>query len=190
MRIRITLCLFFGLMAASCHKASPPASAPQAPTDGGWTEFTSKEDGFVVSFPTSPVTNSKDNQYDFGKVTIRAYTSNPRRNVVWRVGTHNYPETYTSQIKPEKLLTLMRDGMAANVKGRVEGTKDVSLDGHVGQEFLVQGPDPLTNKPLTVKVRLLAVGGRVYQIMVTAPAQDEAWGDDATRFFASFRLVK
>jgi hypothetical protein len=197
MRIRIIVFLFLGLVTTSCGKRDTPAPTSQsAPPPGPaspqaeWKKFTSKEDGFIVSFPTTPETASQDNQYDFGKVTIRAYTSNPTRNVVWRVATHNYPEPFASRVKPERLLTLMRDGMAANVKGKVEGVKEVTLDGHPGQEFLVQAPDPFTNKPLTNRIRLFAVGSRVYQVGVTAPAEDTALGPEASKFFASFRLMK
>jgi hypothetical protein len=133
---------------------------------------------------------SQDNQYGFGKVTIRAYTSNPRPGVYWRVATHNFPEPFASEAKPERLLSLMRDGMAENVKGKIEGVKEVSLAGHPGQEFLVQAPNPLTNEPLTNKIRLFAVGRRVYQVGVTAPAHDEALADEASSYFASFRLEK
>src|SRR5262249_2170159 len=140
------------LVATSCRRTEAPTSAPQAqpqpsaqaPTKSTWKEFTSKEDLFVVSLPTAPKRLSQDNQYKFGKVTIRAYTSNPRPNVDWRVAVHNSPEPFASQVKPEKLIELMRDGMAANVKGKAEGIKEVRLDGSPGQEFSVHSSDPLT----------------------------------------------
>ena len=48
---------------------------------------------FYRVFPHYPE-RKPDNQYDFGKVTITAYTSHPKRNVVWRVAVHNYPEPF------------------------------------------------------------------------------------------------
>ncbi len=197
MRIGSTLCLFLGLVTASCNKSQPPTTPPPSPSpsapvpiEAGWKEFTSEEDGFVVLFPTSPTTTSHDNRYGFGTVTIRAYTSNPRRNVIWRVATHNFPEAFAGRAKPEELLTQMRDGMAANVKGKAEGVKEVTLDGHPGQEFRVQAPDPLTSKPLINKIRLYAVSNRIYQVGVTASADDGELEAEAARYFASFRLIK
>ena len=159
MRIRLAVCLFLGLASASCNKTEPSVSAP---TESIWKEFTSTSDGFAISMPTMPDLTSQDNQYDFGKVVIRSYMSNPRRNVAWQVATHNYPDEFASQITSEVLIELMRNGMAENIKGKVEGVKEVSLDGHTGQEFLVQAHEPISNKPSTCKVRLFKVGSRVY----------------------------
>jgi hypothetical protein len=198
MRARIALSVFFAVGVSACQQPKPPASTPppslpaaQSPTKGGWVDFTSAEDGFAASFPTYPEKTGQDNQYDFGKVAIRAYSSHPRQQgPLWRIASHNYPEPFASQMNPQSLITQMRDGMAANTKARIEEAREVSLNGYPGQEFVAQSTDPITGKPLTTKMRLIAVRSRVYQIMLVAAAGDEALGDDASRFFASFRLVK
>jgi hypothetical protein len=169
---------------------TPTSSSPQGPKRSEWKDFTSKEDGFTVSFPTTPEIESKDNQYDFGKVTVRMYTSNPREGVFWRVATHHYPEPFASETKPKQLIEMMRDGMAENTKSKVEGVQEISLEGHPGQEFVLQGSNPITTKPLTMKVRLFAVRGRVYQLAVVAPLNDDSLGEEASLFFKSFRLLK
>ena len=196
MRLRIGLCVSLGLITASCSRSDAPTAPSDATspptrvaTQTAWTEFTSTEDGFAVSFPTPPETQTQDNQYDFGKVTIRAYTSNPRHNVVWRVATHSYPDGFASRMDPKKLLATMRDGMAKNVSGKPEDIEDISLDDHPGQEFRVRSTDPLTSKPLTIKVRLYAVDDRVYQLSLIAPDNDASLEDEASQFFQSFRLV-
>jgi hypothetical protein len=182
MQHRIMISFLLGLAVAYSPRIEAQVST--------WKDFTSKEDGFVVSLPTAPTIISKDNDYKFGTVTIRAYTSNPRPNVVWRVAAHNYPETFMSQIKPEKLIELMRDGMAKNAKGKADEVKQIKLDGHPGEEFVVLSSDPLTNKPLTIKTRLFAVNSRIYQVTVIAPPTDDALGEETMRYFKSFRLSK
>ncbi len=95
MQVRVMVSLFVAvLLLPSCHKADSSGSVSDLtpPAEEPWKEFTSAEDAFIVFFPTIPEKKSQDNQYDFGKVTITAYTSHPKRNVVWRVAVHNYPE--------------------------------------------------------------------------------------------------
>ena len=196
MRLWIGLCVCLGLITASCGRSDAPTASSESnspptrvATETAWTEFTSTVDGFAVSFPTPPETQTQDNQYDFGTVTIRAYTSNPRQNVVWRVATHSYPEGFASRMGPKKLLTTMRDGMAKNVSGKPEDIGDIILDGHPGQEFRVRSTDPLTSKPLTIRVRLYVVEDRVHQVSLIAPPNDASLGEEASQFFKSFRLV-
>jgi hypothetical protein len=182
MQPRIIFCVLLGVFAA--------ISLEVKAQENKWKEFTSEEDGFVVSLPTDPSVISKDNMYNFGKVTIKAYTSNPKQGVGWRIATHNYPEPFASQVKPERLIELMRDDMSKNVKSKAEDIKEVKLDGYPGEEFVVHSPDPLTKKPLTNKTRLFAVKGKVYQLTVIAPKDDAVLGDVASRFFTSFKLSK
>jgi hypothetical protein len=185
MRAHSAICIFIGLAAAFCVRTQA-----RSPAEDSWKEFTSNEDAFVVSLPTMPELHSQDNEYDFGKVTIRSFQSKSKRGVNWRVATHNYPEPYASRMKPRKLIELMRDGMSANVKSKAEAIKEIKLDGYPGQEFVVRTPDPLTNKPLILKVRLIVVGSRVYQLMVVAPNDDNALAEEASKFFKSFALLK
>ena len=107
MQVRVMVSLFVAvLLLPSCHKADSSGSVSDLtpPAEEPWKEFTSAEDAFIVFFPTIPEKKSQDNQYDFGKVTITAYTSHPKRNVVWRVAVHNYPEPFA----------LFQDGIECN----------------------------------------------------------------------------
>jgi hypothetical protein len=133
--------------------------------NSNWKEFTSKQDSFVVALPAVPKVVLQDNNYDFGKVTIRAYiTSKPTMDC--RVAVHIFPEPFASRVKSRELIELLRDGMAANVKGKAEDIQEVSLDGYPGEEFTIRLVDPTTKKPVLLRMRLFAADGRVYQLVL------------------------
>ena len=68
------------------------------------------------------------------------------------------------------------------LKGRLLSKSDVSVEGHCGREFKVQRQNGITT------LRVFIVGQRLYQLIVTSPA--EAVGAEGrARFMGSFKLL-
>ncbi len=147
--------------------------------------YTSADGKFRVLLLPDPKVTSDKIATPSGAVPFTTVRSDAGRGLSYGVTFADYPESF-QDLDPKAVLDGVRDGLKGP-DGKVESDKDVKF-----------GPDgnPLTAREIkivagknAIRVRLLLVGGRLYQVMV-AGSDANVTGKQADEFLGSFELVK
>ncbi len=142
----------------------------------GWKEFKSVDGGFTIPFPDTPKEHKQRVSSAVGKIDNFAY-SHEGVEMTYMASFFDLP--------PDALLTLDKSATAYALgrKGTLLSQKSVRLGNTTGLEILVK----LSDKNVS-RVRLFAVGARMYQVIVDGPS-DRANAEQATVFLDSFKLT-
>jgi hypothetical protein len=147
--------------------------------------YTSKTGRFQVKLPHEPETETKTLVIGPGNQSVKVTTmkSAGPGSTVFAVTYADYPASF-SNVPTRQILDGVRDGLK-------------STDGKVTEDsetFL--GTDKLPGRQLridarrrAIRARVFLVGHRLYQVMVTGPA-DQVGSDAADAFLDSFELLK
>lgn len=172
----------------------PPVPTPPsqpitaAPATGEWKEYTSKEGGFTVAFPTSTPKEMKVSQKTpLGNVDTHIVGVDlPGGAGSYLVTYNELPEALAKQADAvDQIFETIPEQVKANAPGAsVKGPmKKITQDGHPGRELTLEVP----GKAVSV-VRVYLVNNHVYQVMV-AGSKDTVASKDAQRFLDSFHLA-
>jgi hypothetical protein len=154
-----------------------PASAePQ------WTEFTSPERGFAISFPGQPKATSAPVegqnplvQYDF-QVSVGDET-------VYSVVVFEYPAGKGPDPDNDAYVKLV-NAYAKGSESRIRKRGPATIDGREGFEAIADD----SKSKLSHLLDVVPAGDRIYMV-VTAGPKSHATGEDAVRFRDSFRVL-
>ena len=140
----------------------------------GWVKFAPEGAGFSVSFPSQPVeTINKKTSY-----TLHTFTTMANRAT--------YVATYTDyeqiKLKPEEFLTANRDRFNKGLQATLISSREITLDGHTGLEFVSENP------AANIKSQLFLLGNRLFQT-ATVTLRDTDQTEWTDKFFASFKLT-
>jgi len=150
-----------------------------------WKDFHSKEGGFSVSMPGTPVEKRQAFHTQAGPVEARFFTVEADRgSMVYMVVYGDYPEALMVTGDREMLLDAARDGAVGNIQGRLVSERALSLGGHPGRELQVLSSDGR----LALRMRIYLVNSRQYQVVAVAPKELRST-EDRDRFLDSFRLT-
>jgi hypothetical protein len=168
---------------------SPPPPAIEYNANA-WKEYSSPQGQFTVMLPGTPTESDKSFDTPYGRAEAREYVL--RTSAYYSIFYTIFP--FDIERKPEVLnrfLNNTRDNSVTRINGKVLVETDISLDGHPGRMMKVATPDGTI-----IRSKKIAVGNRLYQIIVATPkellAPDSGLFDEsrATKFLDSFKLAK
>jgi len=196
MKFKVSMILLVALLCSSvmAQTRSAPAKDDNA---SGWKEFRSAEGQFTVSLPGTPITDIATVGTPFGDLKSHF--------LVLETGTFLYYVSYvdlpagpTTPEENKAALDQSRDRALA--KHRLISEKDITLDGIIGRELLVE-----RNTGLILRGRFFYAKQRLYHVIITAPfnvvfrdgkpspnAKDrtDLFEKTSARFLDSFKLTK
>jgi hypothetical protein len=150
-----------------------------------WKDFHSKEGGFSVSMPGTPVEKRQAFHTQAGPVDAHFFTVEADRgSLVYMVVYGDYPEALMAAGDKEMLLDAARSGAVGNIQGTLLSERTVSLGGHPGRELQVLSADGR----LALRMRIYLVNSRQYQVVAVTPKETRST-EDRDRFLDSFRIT-
>ena len=196
MRFKVSMILLVALFCSSVMAQTRPATAKNDKASG-WKEFSSAEGQFTVSLPGTPMTDIASVGTPFGQLRSHFF--------VLETGTFLYYVSYVDlpagpETPEETKAALDESRDRALAKHRLISEKDVTLDGIVGRELLVE-----RDTGLILKGRFFYAKQRLYHVILTAPpnvvfldgkpspnAKDrtDLFEKTSAKFFDSFKLTK
>src|SRR3954469_21109180 len=108
----------------------------QAGGEPVWKEFQSKEGGFSVLMPGTPVGQEQSADSRIGPIRSRMFVVD-RRVSGFIAGHVDYPEAVLKE-DPKRLIDSKRDAIVASMKGTLLGQRDLRQGGYPGQEIAVK----------------------------------------------------
>ena len=140
----------------------------------GWIAFAPEGSRFSILFPTQPVeTINKKTAY-----TLHTFTTTANRAT--------YVATYSDyeeiKLEPAAFLAANRDRFNKGLQATLVSSRDITLDGHTGLEFVSENP------AANIRSQVFLIEKRLFQIVtfVLKDTDQTQWTD---KFFASFHLV-
>ncbi len=145
---------------------------------GGSTPFSSPAGNFSVTFPAAPKEESQVLNTAIGAVTVHTFSCE-RGGRAYVVGYSDYPN-FDNGV--DKALDGARDGAVNSSQGKLLSEEILSFEGHPAREIRLE-----MAQGLAMRLRLIAVGTRLYQVGVVTP-RDEASSPKIAEFLDTFHL--
>ena len=147
-----------------------------------WKEFSSKEGRFSVLVPGTPSEQTQNLDTGVGAIDLHFFIVE-QDGFQYLVSYNDYPDAMVREADADKVLDGARDGVVANVQGRLLNEVKVWLADYPGRELRIRIPEGRQ----TMRTRLYFVGNRLYQVGVLS-AEDSAAADEISKFLNSFKL--
>jgi hypothetical protein len=151
------------------------------PQESGWEEFQSKEGGFSVLMPGTPVERERSADSRIGPIRARMFVVD-RGASGFIAGYDDYPEAALER-DSKRLLDAKRDAIVAGMKGRLLDQRSLTQGGYPGREIAVEIPDGSV-----YKARMFLVERRLCLAAAVVPGA-RANSEDVATFLASFRVT-
>jgi hypothetical protein len=171
-----------GTVAADASMADAGKGAPDATAATGAT-YRTASGGFQVRFPEGKPPAVEEKTITGGGSAVHLFKV--------QYGTSGYIVSYDdfargSSRTPQAILDGAREGVLESTGGTIDSEHPLTLEGHPGLELAVTA----TTAGITMRqrVRVLLVGGRLYQLLVVAPTWSGATAVEQD-FFDSFKLL-
>jgi hypothetical protein len=161
--------------------STAPTDQPITPTEIEWQEFT-EEGRFSVTVPRALIKTMQKEETQIGEIDIHMFTTE-YAGIEYAVGYNDYPPDLI--LDPQLGLDGARDGIVANVNGKLLSEQPISIDDHPGRELAVEATD--NSRTIIAKVRIYLVENTLYQILAVAP-KDLSSSPDIAKFMDSFKL--
>ena len=195
MRFKDSMILFAALLCSSLMAQT--RSRPSKDNASDWKEFSSAEGQFTVSLPGTPRTDIASVGTPFGQLKSHFF--------VLETGMFLYYVSYVDlpggpQTPEETKEALDQSRDRALAKHRLISEKEITLDGIVGRELLVE-----RDIGLILKGRFFYAKQRLYHVILTAPPnvvfrdgkpspdpkdRTDLFEKTSAKFFDSFKLTK
>lgn len=147
--------------------------------------YTSAEGKFRVLLLPDPKITSDKIATSSGAIPFTNVRSDAGRGLSYGVTFADYPDSF-QDLDPKTILDGVRDGLKGS-DGKVVSDTDVKI-GPEGKQLPAREVKITAGKN-TIRVRLLLVGGRLYQVMV-AGSESSATSKQSDEFLGSFEIVK
>lgn len=154
-----------------------PAPAPPPPPAFVKVEAT---EGFSVMMPPEPEVQRRSVPLKKSGTVQTVTMSATLDGVIYSVTRADYPDVVVKKKGTQKMLSDVRDGLAAQLEGTVSDEKDAPLQGYPGQTFTIAGASNM------VQARSAVVGGQVYSLVVVYTGQAP---ERASEFLDSIELT-
>jgi hypothetical protein len=169
--LAISLCAM-GALAKPQPRSTPAAPPASVGSASEWQSFVSPDKKFAVLMPTVPLHREKKAQ---NGITIHAYTST-HSSKSFSVSYFEVADEATAKTA----LDLMPSVIANAGQAKISNLRNITLQNNGGREFDLAGQQ--SGVAYKAKMRLYAVGKRIYTMSSNCTAQD------CTKFFDSFKL--
>jgi hypothetical protein len=174
------------MLSRLCLSLTLPLVLGGAPGDlpDGWKLLTSKEGGFEVALPGTPIKSEQRVKTATGQLDVTVFALEAGRDTTYVVSYSDLPADEVKPGRETKRLNFARDGAVANARGKLRSEKKITLDGHPGRELVIE-----TRTDVVIRMRVYAVKQRLYQVVAMGPGAFHQ-SKDAALFLDSFRLLK
>ncbi|HEY1404311.1 MAG TPA: TonB family protein [Pyrinomonadaceae bacterium] len=186
----LTLLVLFSVAGFAQEKSRQPQKKTQKPVAGGmvittrrpaeydpaaWKAYQSEVGGFSILFPGTPQEETQKLKNGEQEVAVRILKLQALAaySVIYLDGTPHNPTPEVAR----KLLDFSVKQASEMFQATVLQQNEITLDGHPGVFLMLGLPDRLV-----MRVKVYAVGGRIYQLMITTPPEQSAT-DDQRRFY-------
>jgi len=168
---------------AQKEKKPAPAAKEEKP---GWKKFTSREGGFSVLMPGTPVAKREAVPTPLGPIATYFFSLEVQQGTNLTVSFAEVPQGLLGlEGVDDLLLTMARDAAVKQVDGKLLKDEPVKLNQRIpGREFQID-----VGLGSILRMRVFLVQNRVYQIVAAGP-KDYATGKDADKFLDSFTLMR
>ena len=161
--------------------SNTPTDQPITPTEIEWQEFT-EEGRFSVTVPRALIKTMQKEETQIGEIDIHMFTTE-YAGIEYGVGYNDYPPDLIGD--PQLRLDGARDGILANVNGKLLSEQPISIDDHPGRELTAEATE--NSRTIITKVRIYLVENTLYQVLAVAP-KDLSSSPDIAKFMDSFKL--
>ena len=158
------------------------AGEPDMPA--GWKTFAPDGGRFAVALPGTPTKSQQQVKTATGQLDVTVYVLETKQAVTYLVTHSDLPAADVKAGTEDRRLDFARDGAVTNARGKLRGEKRVELDGYPGRDLIIE-----TDRDLVIRMRVYAVGRRLYQVSAVGPGA-LVHGRDTGLFLDSFRLVR
>ncbi len=148
-----------------------------------WKEFSSKEGMFSVLLPGTPTVQTQKLNTRAGVLDLYFFVVE-QDGFQYLVSYNDYPEAMIREANADKVLDGARNGVVANVQGRLSSESRVWLAENPGRELRIKIPDGRQ----AMRTRLYFVKNRLYQVGVVS-SEDGSASEDISKFLNSFKLL-
>ena len=150
-----------------------------------WKEFSSDGGGYTVLFPGTPEHKTRNVPTPAGNIALNA-AAVELRDVAYTVMYSDMPAMVLT-IPAKQLLEGAKQGMTT--KGVTwKQAQDITVEGHPGLEMLGTSTASELAGKQNLRVRVILVKTKMYQIMIGGRSEGDVTDADADKFFASFKL--
>lgn len=156
-----------------------PEPAPAPPPPPAFVKVEAAE-GFSVMMPKDPEVQRRSVPLKKSGTVQTVTMSATLDGVIYSVTRAEYPEVVVKKKGTQKMLSDVREGLAAQLKGTVSDEKDAPLQGYPGQTFTIAGASNI------VQARSAIVGHQVYSLVVVYTGQAP---ERASEFLGSIELA-
>ena len=169
-----------------------PAKLSQRETSAqSWKEYSSLEGGFSILFPGNPTQETQVIEPAPGvRLNLRVHVL--RTLAEYSVMYYDYPMPVSDPAVAQSVLENGAKGAVASVNSELLEFKEITLDGHPGRYLKERMPSGEI-----MRVKMLLVGQRLYQVAITTPREDGAsaatvksYAAMADKFLSSFKVTK
>jgi hypothetical protein len=149
-----------------------------------WQTFSAPDGSFSVAFPGKPEVNDQEVQLDAGGIAVvHVVTATPAKTTSYAFTYYEDPRFTSERVEEE--LNGARDGSISKVQGTISGEQHLDVDGHPARDI-----EARARGNSLLNVRLIAVGRRLYMLMVVDASRQRADSKNVQKFFDSLKLSK
>ena len=182
-RVFFFLCV---LLLSACLSSATPAPTPTPPPT--WQEFKSEDGRYRVMFPAQPVAGAAPLPV-LGTDLELPGQQTKYQGMLFFVAQTEAPADVLAADDPDAFHQAWLDAAQAALKGRLISTTPLDLDGHVGQEYLMEVPDGLkTPGGGVLRVREYLVNERIY-VAAQFGSKRDSMVSDVRKFLDSFQIL-
>ncbi|MFL6229059.1 MAG: energy transducer TonB [Pyrinomonadaceae bacterium] len=172
------------------NPAAPPSSATAEYDPKAWKEFSPPDGGFSILFPGEPQSSTQVLSRD-GSASLELHVHRLKSLAEYSVIYSNYPIREGDPADARAFLDRGVKGGVAAVNSELLSVTEIALDNYPGRLLKER-----TSDGEILRVKLLLVGRRLYQITVTTPSEEGVsaevarfYEEIANRFLDSFKLA-
>lgn len=147
-----------------------------------WQSYSAPDGSFSAQFPTKP--GAEDQQVELatgGTVLTHQIVATPAKTTSYNI-TY-FEDRRLANGSAEEVLNSARDGSVSRVQGNVVSEQRLEVEGHPARDLEVHA-----RGNSTLSMRMIAVRGRLFMLMVEDTARQRVDSKNVRKFFDSFKL--
>ncbi len=146
-----------------------------------WTEFTSQDGRFSISFHGKPIEREQEIPTPVGNLTAKMFIGfGAHRDGTFVAAYNDYP----NQVDAETRLEAVKSGIIGRLKAKIISEKKITHDTYPGREVLLDAPSIGR-----YRTRFYMVDLRLYQLAVGG-TENFVKSEEADQFLDSFKLIQ
>ncbi len=138
----------------------------------------------MIALPEPPKVAKQKVKTATGQLDVTLYSVEIDRSSAYVVTFSDLPENEIAKGSEDRRLDHARDGAISRARGKLKSEIKIEIAGNPGREIQIEGQNGLV-----LRVRIYAVGRRLYQVLAMGPA-GFCQTKDTRLVLDSFRLNK